>query len=309
MGAKSGSIKESVNHVAQLLHDGNSLPAYSVRCQQITRDLEKPDVTARILGPLTFLSVLGCAMSVALLVLSIVEADGMALLATILLSLVATLIGIGSRWSLRLKKRTADRVVPSSDVVINYPHGAFLIIKCNEDVARELYFAPEECEYRVGTTAYRVLSLIATLMLMFGVIFLGNAGLTLQICFAAAYVILNAAYWTVAALPEQWNWDLSCFRIEAIQYSTGETNGTFTEALWQAIAITKTEEWVKIGNISPVSDAWRRWLDEAGRVACNGCSSGTDEKGKLMLPKWDPNQRLTDFLRETVAEAGSDYAL
>lgn len=302
MGANSGSIQDRVNHVAHLLHDGNTLPAYSVRCQSITRDPDKPEVNARILGPQTLLSMLGCVMSVALLVLAIVEADGMALLATILLSLVATLIGVGSRWSLRLKKRTADRTVPPSDVVINYPHGAFLIIKCKEEVARELYFAPEECEYHVGATAYRILSLIATILLMFGVIFLGNAGLTLQICFAAAYLILNAAYWTVAALPQQWNWNLSCFRVDEIRYSPGERSGTFTEALWKAIAITRSKEWVMNAKISPVSDAWRRWLDEAGSVAEKDFHNERDENG-IRLPDWDPNDRLTYFLSDNMGEA------
>lgn len=99
------------------------------------------------------------------LVLSIIEDDRIAQLATILLSLVATLIGLGSRWSLKLKKRTAHRTVPPSDVVIKYPNGAFLIIKCEEDMARELYFAPEDCHYHVRATVYRVLSLIATSVL------------------------------------------------------------------------------------------------------------------------------------------------
>lgn len=242
-------------------------------------------------------------MSMALFVLSIVKRDAMALLATILLSLVTTLIGIGSRWSLKLTKRTADRPVPPSDVVINYPHGAFLIIKCEEEIARELYFAPEECEYKVGSTAYRVLSLVATIMLMFGVIFLGNAGLTLQICFAAAYVILNAAYWTVAALPQQWNWDLSCFRVEPVHYRyvprvRSNAGENFTEALWKAIAITQSKEWVMNANISPVNDAWRRWLDEAGFVAKTRLWDETE----MVLPDWDPNERLTFWLNEKVSD-------
>lgn len=34
--------------------------------------------------------------------------------------------------------------VPMGDVVIRYPKGNFLIVRCHENVARELYFAPEE---------------------------------------------------------------------------------------------------------------------------------------------------------------------
>lgn len=151
----SGNIRDYVNHVANLLHNETPLPAYSVRCQRITKAPLKPpsynlfnekfedsstnQVKARALGPLSFLSVLGCSMSIALLVLSIVKKDGMALLATLLLSGLSTLVGIGSRWSLELRKRTSERPVPLSDVVIYYPHGAFHIIQCDEQVALELY--------------------------------------------------------------------------------------------------------------------------------------------------------------------------
>ncbi|MCJ1467834.1 hypothetical protein MMC07_006459 [Pseudocyphellaria aurata] len=320
-GSKSGLVVDTVNHVAHLLHDWNGLPAYSVRCQRVTRDTDKPGVTARILGPLTFLSILGCLMSTALLVLSIIERDGMALLATILLSLVSTLIGIGSGWSLILKQRLATRKVPESDVVIVYPNGSYLIVKCSEEIARELYFAPEECIYRVEPTTYRVLSLIATIMLMFGVICLGNAGLTLQVCFAAAYLILNAAYWTVAALPQQWNWDLSCFCVQTIPYYTSEENGTreengaskedftgeksksFTMALWKAIAITQSTEWVINARRAPQNDAWRRWLKEAGSMANTGHKTETDKAGRNLLPDWDFDKALTSCLEESAEQA------
>ncbi|MCJ1349266.1 hypothetical protein MMC31_007502 [Peltigera leucophlebia] len=313
----SGNFSDHINPIATLLHDVKKLDAYSVRFARITREVRSgrknsekhsngdehkynpsSQVTARTRSPLTFLSVLGCTMSVALFVLSLVKKDGMALLATILLSLLATLIGIGSRWSLELRKRSATRDVLDSDVVIAYPKGSFLIVKCSEDIQRELYFAPEECHYQVGATAYRVLSLVTTIMLMFGVIFLGNASLVLQISFAAAYLILNAAYWTVAALPPQWNWDLSCFNFELIELSRPEREPNFTAALWTAIAITRSTEWVINGRIAPVNSAWRRWLEEAGRIAASGNASKKDDKGRVILPTWDFQQKLTDLIKE-----------
>ena len=296
VGAKSGGFRDAINHVANLLHDGNSLPAYSVRCVRITKDPDKRNVKARTLSPLTFLSVLGCAMSTALLVLSIVRHDGMALLATILLSFCTTLVGIGSRWKLNLMQRTATRSVPVSDVVINYHHGAFLIVKCDEEIARELYWHPEECKYSVDTTTYRILSLAATLMLMFGVIFLGNATLTLQICFAAAYLILNAAYWTVAALPQQWNWDLSCFSVVKILYNKGEESNSYTLALWKAIAITQSSDWAKNHGIAPMSHAWQQWLTDAGNKASEWDQTQIDKEGRIILPDWDAESELTRFI-------------
>lgn len=287
--------------MAHLLHDGNSLPAYSVRCQRITKVEGKLGVKARTLSPLTFLPILGCVMSTALLVLSIINEDGMALLATLLLSFLATLIGIGNYWNLVFMKRTATRVVPISDVVIEYPQGAFLIVKCDEEIARELYWHPERCHYHVGVTTYRILSLVATLMLMSGVVSLGNATLKLQTCYAAAYLILNAVYWVVAALPQQWNWDLSCFNVETIYYNTDENSKTFTLALWKAIAITQSIDWVKIARTAPVSTAWQQWLEVAGDKANDGDPTEQDEDGRIILPEWDAEDALTEFLNPNQA--------
>lgn len=296
LGAHSGGTKDHVSYVANLLHNGRPLPAYSVRCERISKDTSKPGVTARILSPVTFLSVLGCAMSIALLALSVYKEDGMALLATILLSSLTMLVGYGNWWKLRLQKRTAKRSVPPSDVVIVYPRGAFLIVKCDEEIARELYWHPEQCEYVVGVTFYRILALLATLMLMFGVIFLGNASLTLQTCYAGAYLVLNAAYWTVAALPQSWNWDLSCFRVETECYHGGEQCKSFTSALWRSIAITRSTQWVKNGQIAPVSQAWTRWLQQAELHATQGIRSRSDTAGEIILPEWNCEAALTDLL-------------
>ena len=251
---------------------------------------------ATLFGPLTWLSILGCAMSFAILVLAITKEDGMAFLAVLLLSLLSTIIGIGSRWSLELKKRISTREVPVSDVVIYYPQGAFMIVKCDEDVARELYWHPEQCIYHVGPTAYRLISLTATLLLMCAVIFLSNAQLPLQLCFAAAYIILNAAYWTAAALPQRWNWDLSRFHTERVAFTGDEHNETFTKALWKAIAITRSIEWVQNGNIAPRSLAWKEWLEKADEMAGLETPVVAKMDGCIVLPEWDCDAALTEVL-------------
>ncbi|KAL8742929.1 MAG: hypothetical protein Q9190_004660 [Brigantiaea leucoxantha] len=265
-------------------------------------------VRARSKSWLTALSILGCSFSITLLVLSIARSDGMALLATILLSTLSTLIGLANRWTPVLAKRTSQLRVPPSDVVINYPNGSFLIIKCDEDVARELYWAPEACIYVLNATIYRLVSLAGTLILMFGVICLGNAQLELQIGFAASYIILNAAYWVVAALPQTWHWDLSHYNVEpwpyqyfntqTEQYEEGGKSDRFTVALWKAIAITQTTAWVKNGSVAPVSEAWDRWTDEAGREARQAESSiwDIDVQGMRRLPEWDCVRALERYL-------------
>lgn len=305
VGAASGNVRHHLNHVANILHDeGNSLPDFSVRCYTLT-EKESPPVRAKLAGPLTWLAVLGCAMSVALLVLAIAEDDGMAMLATVLLSSLSSILGFGSKWTLKLPRRIATRPVPPGDVVIKYPQGAFVIIKCSEEIARELYWAPEQCNYQRSLQSYRLISLIGTLMLMFGVIALGNAGVTLQIAFAAAYLILNAGYWAVAALPAKMHWDLGSFEKSVRGSSTGEANANFTQALWQAIAITRSSEWARIAGIAPRSRAWDEWLGKAAEMACfegeregDGYGNGNGgEKGDVIrIPDWDCQASLSEFM-------------
>ena len=308
-GIQSGSVRDYVQYIAHTLHNGSSLPDYTVRCEKITENSGSP-IKAKTWAPLTFLSLLGCAMSIAILVTSIIKQDGMALLAILLLSCLSTLIGIGSRWSLEFNERRSTRPVPRSDVVIQYPQGAFLVVKCEEDgekTARQLYWHPPECRYSVGIMTYRIISLVGTLMLMFGVICLGNATLTLQVCFAGAYLILNAAYWAVAALPLQWHWDLSHFRVDRVHYAEGEGCETFTEALWKAIAISGSVNWVRWGKVAPVSDAWDQWLKEAEDVLKHGAkheygTDGTIER-PYELPAWDPEHAMNEWMKKAMTDA------
>ena len=298
------SLPHKLNHVAHILHSGHSLPEYSVRCVRLTKNNDKPPVRASASGPLTWLSVLGCAMSIILVVLSVYYEDGMALLAIILLSLLSTIIGVGSKWVLELPRRKATRAVPAGDVVIFYPQGVFMVIHCDEDVARELYWAPEKCHYMVGLQAYRFISLTGTILLMFGVIALANAQLTMQIFVGAAYIILNAAYWLVAALPATMHWDLSLYDSRIEHYAGGEHNDNFTQALWKAIAITRATKWARIADIAPETDQWNHWLGKAQAEIDNDPIEPPkrDANGDILLPYWDCQKALSDSLYPDEAE-------
>ena len=306
IGARSGGKRDFVNHIAHLLHSRQPLESYAVRCERISKPDRDGRVSAKAFGPLAWVELLGTAMSIALLVLSIVRKDGFALTTTILLSLLSTMIGIGSRWHLTLMRRRATRLVPRDNIIIVYPHGAFLVVKCDENIARELYWHPEECNYAFGDTTYRLISLVGTLTLMFGVICLGNSTLDLQIAFAASYMILNIAYWIVAAVPQQWHWDLSCYDVQQEEYEGGEKHASFTQALWKAIAITRSVDWVKNGQIAPVSEAWNKWVDKAGEVVDreqekeelrkDDGTDSIDKGGPKPIPAWDAEAALTDYL-------------
>ncbi|KAF2762731.1 hypothetical protein EJ05DRAFT_471681 [Pseudovirgaria hyperparasitica] len=307
----SGNSASAINHIGNLVLDAESMDAFSVRCVSIVRDPNKPDVKAKTAAPLTVVAGFGCILSIALLALAIWQGDGCAMLADILLSFLSTLIGFGNKWSLQLPKRKqVHGKVPPGDVVIRYPKGSFLVVQCSEDVARELYFAPETIDYWIQKPpVYRLLSLVGTTMLMFGVIFLGNSTPQLQIGFAAAYMILNAAYWIVAALPAKMHWNTSTFRIKQHRFADSSPDAeedkrfaskskTFTQALWKVIVVTKSWDWVRRGGAAPQTAAWDEWLHDA-TVAAKTTDSFKDERGIInwQIPDhFDPQVHLVDLI-------------
>ncbi|GAB1218455.1 hypothetical protein ATERTT37_007709 [Aspergillus terreus] len=300
IGVSSGNLCRHVYRIPHIILPGEKLNAskgdYTVRRVEVRIKPGRkngPLVTARTFGLLSLLSVVGCAISFALLGLSIHYNDGWALVATVLLSVLSTVIGIACKWELKLGKRIANRDIPSSDVIVCYPNGSFLIVKCDEDVARALFFAPERCDYLLGSLAYRSLSLLGTLMLMFGVVALGNSQLELQLAFGASYLLLNVAYWVVAAMPERLHWDYSALEIteEEILVSPS-TKRSFTDALWQAIKQTKATRWVRTGQVAPDTRAWDEWLRRAHEVA------NRETEGEGVLPdEWDAGRNLSECIK------------
>jgi hypothetical protein len=376
---------------SNIASDAERYPQHSVRCVRIQRlyrtltgklytgDLhaEKDgagkhittsefNLTAKAWGPLGLVALTGCTFSIILFALALWKVDGFAMLANIMLSGLSSLVGYSGKWKLNLQRRmTRGRYTPPGDVVIRYGKGNFLVVSCDEDVARELYFAPEGINYLVKSQwQYRVISLVGTIMLMFGVIFLANSSTWMQLCFAIAFITMNVLYWIVAALPSRVHWDTSCFKVsdQAIevrvdtgkappkpaakpaakvgvkgdakttkptpepetptlvngatpttlpQKRTGRTttfvdrNPTYTWALWKAILVTQTTDWVKGSDAAPDTDAWNDWLQEAKLRARSLDPDATyahkfdgDTKKTLVyrLPDWDPQKYLQECL-------------
>ncbi|KAF2190181.1 hypothetical protein K469DRAFT_624728 [Zopfia rhizophila CBS 207.26] len=313
-GVFSGNDRNTINHIGNIVCDANSLPEHSVRVVSIRRTSDSP-LKSKTVAPLTLVLFLGFFLSGLLLALSIWLKDGMSIIATVLLSLLSTIIGWGNKWTLQLPKRKIKAgKVPRGDVVIRYPKGSFLVVRCEEDVARELYFAPETIKYQLNhAPAYRILSLVGTMMLMGGVICLANAKIELQIAWAASYMLLGSSYWIVAALPSKLHWDSSCYTVdqECLSDSSMHVKGfpseneTFTQALWKVIVVTKNIEWVIKSGASPDTPAWRRWLNAAREVASGVKRSEKDRvEGVLTweVPKWDPQAYLRDLMVEQAAE-------
>jgi hypothetical protein len=187
------------------------------------------------------------------------------------------------------------------------------VVQCSEDVARELYFAPENIDYLVSHSwKYRLISLVGTFLLMIGVVALGNASTWLQVGFAGAYMILNAAYWVVAALPSKVHWDMSCYEVrdqrfdhdtkEGYQKNFVDHNETFTQALWKVIIATKDIDWVKRSAAAPQTVAWDWWLQEAKDRAQDTEFRKEFIDGKEVkvweIPDWNPQQALAKAITD-----------
>jgi hypothetical protein len=277
---------------------------------------------------LTWVAFTGFAFSAIIFGLALWKDDGAALVAVIILSLLSSLVGVATKWRLNLPKRGSKSMhAPPADLIIRYLKGNWVFIECEESVARELYFAPESLDYLISSSwQYRMISLVGTAMLMFGVIFLANARSELQIAFAGAYIIMNALYWVVAALPISAHWDTSCFEIndQCIElapakdskeketkppkpYHTSayvDLNPTFTMGLWKAIVVTKSVAWIRLAEAAPSGPAWDDWLQKAEAKSQEASSEWIPHPTKpgehvLMwkLPDWNPGAALNECLK------------
>jgi hypothetical protein len=150
-------------------------------------DRDKPRVPPQMLSPLNILSVLSFFFTMGLIIWAGIVRDGTAIVALGTISLASSIVGYASWWSPRLTKRISKAKVPAGDVIIRTREGAFLLVKCNEDVARELYTGTEECEYYCHTQRYRILVGLGTFLLMVSVVLLGNCNFTMQAAIGTTY--------------------------------------------------------------------------------------------------------------------------
>lgn len=210
VGAYSGNVNLELNFFCQLLHP-RELKNYEVEFVTVKKRKgmeDSPPYEVNPAGSLRALSLLGSALSITLIALSVVYDDGWALIGTILLSFTSTLVGFASRWKLEVKQPAKDRLmkIHDSDVVIFYPRtGAFRVVRCSEFESR-LYFTSESCKSLLNDTWYRAFALSGTITLIFGLICIGNAQTIMQVTFAATYVLLNIAYWLASAVGSHKHW-------------------------------------------------------------------------------------------------------
>jgi hypothetical protein len=179
-------------------------------------------------------------------------------------------------------KRDSRGKVPPGDTAIRTREGAFLLIKCNEFVARELYFGTEECDYYVKNKhTYRVLVGFGTFLLMISVVLLGNCNFAMQAAIGSSYIVLNGLFWASSLCGKQRFWDLSDYIWKDItpldaqnadlEHGPGpEDKPNFTRTMWYAIRETRKIGWVKRCGAAPSTPQWDKWLAEAEVNAKSG---------------------------------------
>ncbi|KAI1766925.1 hypothetical protein GGR53DRAFT_170375 [Hypoxylon sp. FL1150] len=248
----------------------------------LINDSGRPAVPATLYSPVHVLAVFSVMLTVSIIGFAAHYQDGTAILAVSLIAFASSVVGWASWWKPLLMKRSHTNKVPRGDVIIRTREGAFLLVKCTEEVARELYSGTEECEYHVGGQAYRALMGLGTCLLMIAVILLGNCKWNSQIFIGASYITLNGLYWAMGLLPKKYFWDLSRYKIEdktrkVAMYADKTTSedpregiASYTRTLWYAIRETKRTAWIERSGAAPATPQWLKWLAEAERAANNG---------------------------------------
>lgn len=316
VGVHSGNYLQELNYFANLIHPIQDLRKHSVYEVSIehrplnpsghkkdskTKENEFKEIVTRRFSFLNCLTVGSTLLTIGLLVWSVINKDGAAFVAILVLSVTSSLVGLASSWHPRVTKRDQKSDVPPGDIVIRTRNGAFVIVHCSEEVARELYVGAEDCSYVLGTRTAQILVGTSTILLMFGVVLVGNCTFEMQLALGASYIILNGLYWVAALLPPRQNWDLRT-RYEWTDPITNDFK-SYTDALHQAIlAASRNGEhvtgeiktsWVGTSRAAPDTTTWKKWLAEVavvGQRAADGKVPSPTERWKA-IQKMDQEER------------------
>ncbi|KAJ5600952.1 hypothetical protein N7450_002019 [Penicillium hetheringtonii] len=296
-GVYSGTLVQELNYFANVLLPITNMKSFEVAIWHITLSSKiliqtmmilKPErsfdamadrsrsqhperealVSPRTLSPLNLLTIFSSLLVLGALIWALMLNDGVAVLALVAIASASILIGIASHWRPQLAARPTDAVVPKGDILIRTREGAFVIIQCTEEVARELFMGPRS-------------AIICW---------------TMQAVIAVIYVMLNVFYWIASLLPPSWLWDLSRYRCEEVtpqhlrnadkpkfdESKEIESKPSFTRSLWFAIQATGEVEWVTVSDAAPRTPEWKTWL-ELAKINCgNPDWDAVGEKDRLM---------------------------
>jgi hypothetical protein len=235
-GVHSGNHFTELNFFADVIHNTQSLKRYEFLAYEITyrqRDEENPSNTdgekANNKGqrasipqhPFSFLNmvtVVSIGMTVGLFIWAALIHDGVALLGIGTMSLSTSTACLSGRWRPTLTVRPTGAKVPPGDVVIKTRGGAFIVVRCAEEIARELYGGIETCDYVYEGSEHQLLLACSTILLLASILFLSNSGWTMQLAIGLAYIILNVLYWVMSLIttPEK-IWDTARYNVKLLK--------------------------------------------------------------------------------------------
>jgi hypothetical protein len=266
VGIKSGNKQTGLNYFASMIHAKIlDAPEFTVQTIDIRTRFETPEVLRQWCCPIDIITGFSCLLTVGLLGYALYLKDGIGFFAVLVMSISTTLICAAAHWRVRLPRRTAPRrqdQMPPGDVVIRTTQGSFLVIRCEEAIARKLYFAKEDCEYSLSTSvSMTVGGFGGGIGLSAAIILYGNCTWGVQAATASAYAGLNLLYWIASACPPQWTWDWSQFGIFEIR--PAKTYSNFTAALAMAIRDAGDAQWAYTSEAAPQNASWRTWCDKA----------------------------------------------
>ncbi|KAH8773478.1 hypothetical protein F5883DRAFT_25378 [Diaporthe sp. PMI_573] len=244
---------------------------------------ERPVITPKWSSPTNIISAMSFVLTGAIIGMMVYWKDGVALLAVGILSLGTSIVGYASWWRPVLMVRARRDKVTAGDIVIRTQQGGFILVRCSDEVARELYAGTAECEYHVGDRAHKLLMALGTAVLMVSIVLLGNVGFEGQTMVGASYIVLNGAYWLASMVPKEYYWDLSRYEWRDVtprdaRHADRTTDPkdlcdgyrSFTRTLWYVIREAKSTRWAERSGAAPGTRRWRQWLREAEENARAG---------------------------------------
>ncbi|DAA74826.1 TPA_exp: Uncharacterized protein A8136_2244 [Trichophyton benhamiae CBS 112371] len=248
-------------------------------------------ITPNKWSPLSLITISSFLMTACAFAWALVIRDGTAAVAIFLMSMVSTLNGFAFYWKPHLAVRPSSAVVPRGDIIIRTREGAFIVVRCTEELARELYTGTEECNYSLSEQWARVLVGIGTFLIMFAVVLLGNCEWTMQAVVSAIYMLMNAMYWGSSLMPKSWIWDMSRYDWKDVtpdnvkaahEIGSDGAQPSFTRTLWYAIHATEEINWVIVSGAVPQTQAWENWLELAYANRTDPDWDAVGEKDRLM---------------------------
>lgn len=277
-GVESGSTLEAISYFSEILFAIEFMEPYSVQVVRVDVDDEKDgessrfEPTVRAFAPLKLLNVGSAILALAMLVFAITRHDGPAVVAIVLISTASSAHSLALYWKPLSRPRPRARdphTIPSTTVIRNM-NGAFIVVKCNADVAMQLLFSPPQNKYFSDSHAYRAFTSMGAVFQIFGIIALVNCTWALQVALGSCFVLLNALFLWISMskrLSRRSHWALSSIRLiieqDLEQDPEQHTQNSYLSSLWYAMYASQSVRWVRENAVTPNTEFWHTWLSVA----------------------------------------------